>query len=703
MERAAVSASLSPAIVFRDGLGDRRQIPGSTAPEAIEQLCLRGELAEVPSFEFALRERVSRLASFRHAYFGHVRGVERSSDVEPSLIVSSDATQGVRLSELLRRVEERQIPLDINAALCLVRQLVPGVAMLHEHAGDVAHGALGPERLILTPGARLVIVEYVLGAALEQLRFSQERYWHELRIPLPRAVGLPRFDRRADVAQIGVVALSLILGRQLRDDEYPARISDVVASTWAVSPRGGFEPLPPGLRGWLGRALQLDARNALGSAIEARAELDKVLGDSDYIASPASLEAFLTKYHAADRSRPTVVAPPPIVPVPIVQAPAPVPPPVAAPPPPPASRIDLQVLADSVARTVPSVPRVVQPVPKPVQHVEPLPEPSVEGRPKSSKRIPMIVAAVAGILLLAGVGYFMMGRSSTAKPAGNTNTGSLVITTNPPGALTFIDGQSKGQTPLTLTLAAGAHTIELRGGGEPRTIPITVTAGMQFAQYVELPKAAAATGQLQVRSEPSGVKVTVDGVARGAAPLLLSDLKAGEHAVVLENDLGAVRHTVTIEPGNTATLVAPMTAPEGAPVSGWMAVTGPIPVQVYEKGKLLGSSQSDRIMVADGRHDLELTNDGLGFRTTKTINVPTGKVANLTFEVPMGTIALNAVPWAEVWIDGEKIGETPIGNHAVPIGSHDVVFRHPELGERHYTATVSLKAPARISVDLRKK
>src|SRR5262249_46730757 len=61
----------------------------------------------------------------------------------------------------------------------------------------------------------------------------------------------------------------------------------------------GFEPLPPGLRAWLGRALQLDVHNAFPSAIEARAELDRVLGDSDFIASPSSLEALLARYQGA--------------------------------------------------------------------------------------------------------------------------------------------------------------------------------------------------------------------------------------------------------------------------------------------------------------------------------------------------------------------------------------------------------------------
>ena len=57
----------------------------------------------------------------------------------------------------------------------------------------------------------------------------------------------------------------------------------------------------------------------------------------------------------------------------------------------------------------------------------------------------------------------------------------------------------------------------------------------------------------------------------------------------------------------------------------------------------------------------------------------------------------------EVWIDGERVGETPIGNVAVPIGPHEVVFRHPELGEQVVRTTVTLAAPARLSVDLRKR
>jgi len=66
-------------------------------------------------------------------------------------------------------------------------------------------------------------------------------------------------------------------------------------------------------------------------------------------------------------------------------------------------------------------------------------------------------------------------------------------------------------------------------------------------------------------------------------------------------------------------------------------------------------------------------------------------------------MSLNAVPWAEVWIDGDRVGETPIGNVQLSLGTHEVVFRHPELGEQRFTPTVTLNAPGRVSADMRRK
>jgi hypothetical protein len=38
----------------------------------------------------------------------------------------------------------------------------------------------------------------------------------------------------------------------------------------------------------------------------------------------------------------------------------------------------------------------------------------------------------------------------------------------------------------------------------------------------------------------------------------------------------------------------------------------------------------------------------------------------------------------------------------VPIGPHEIVFRHPELGELRNAVSVTTSAPASVSVDMRK-
>ena len=102
-----------------------------------------------------------------------------------------------------------------------------------------------------------------------------------------------------------------------------------------------------------------------------------------------------------------------------------------------------------------------------------------------------------------------------------------------------------------------------------------------------------------------------------------------------------------------------------------------------------------------GRHELNLVNSELGVRTSVVAQVSPGRATAVKVQLPTGVLSMNALPWAEVWLDGEKIGETPIGNLQVRVGTHDVVFRNPDLGERHVTTVVTAKEPTRLSVDLR--
>ena len=143
-------------------------------------------------------------------------------------------------------------------------------------------------------------------------------------------------------------------------------------------------------------------------------------------------------------------------------------------------------------------------------------------------------------------------------------------------------------------------------------------------------------------------------------------------------------------------------APAAGTGAGWLSFGGPLELQVSEGGSLLGTTSAARLMLPAGRHDLELANAALGFRTTLSVDVQAGKTVTPVVAVPNGSLSVNASPWANVWLDGRAIGTTPLANLDVPLGTHEIIWRHPQLGERRQTVVVTAKAPARVGMDLGK-
>ena len=675
---------------FEDGLGRRYRPAARNDSEApLDILCFRHEISDVPAFDFALRERVSRLSDLQHPCFARIKKVDRLNDERGTVVLMSEGAAGARLAEILTDVERTALVLDLNAALYLVRQVVSAIGALHQHA-RVAHGAIAPERLFVTPRGRLFVTEYALGAALEQLKYSRERYWKELRVALPVNVGLARFDERTDLTQVAALALALILNRPLRDDEYPRQVEELVASARARRKDGTQEPLPSGLREWLKRTLQLDARNSFRSVAESEAAFNQWLSeDKTFTADLGSLEAFMQRYHVSTTQPRVPVQPTPIPrpPVPVRQEPIPAPDAnIADASDADASDEDERTLGDEDQQELGDEDQTMS---------------WNQTGKRDRSRLKWIVAGIA-VLAVTTVGLFAA-RHRLASAPPPVVTGTMTVNTDPPGAEVLVDGTTRGWSPLRLALTPGAHTLLVKGPGEPRTIPINITAGAEVSQYLELPKAGTGLGQLQVRTEPAGARITIDGTPIGKTPMTIVELAPGEHTVTLESDLGTVTQKVAIEAGALASLVVPLGTQAGAVSTGWVSVTSPVEVELRENGRLLGTSGIDRIMLQSGKHDIELGNDYLGYREMRSVQVSPGKVAAVSITLPKGMVSLNAVPWASVTIDGESVGDTPIGNLQLTVGPHEVVFRNSELGEQRRVITVSTRTPVRLSVDFTKK
>ena len=446
---AAKSVESSEDLLFTDGLGDRLLIRDAHGRPAQECLMIRAGLSSVPAFEFALNERLWLVEKFDHPAFLTVRNIVRAPGQLASISLVHDLTGGIRLSDVLARAEAGGQPITSGATVFVLKEILDALAELHRQSGDLAHGAIAPERIVFA-GGKVRIADYVLGPAIEQLRYTTERYWKELRVGVPSSAGGARLDRRVDVLQSALIAVAMFAGRPLRDSEAPSNISDVLMSI----------SVPQPVRSWLLRALHMDPRRVFVHAGEASQALTEAMNESGLRPAPGDLDL--------EQPRSLRLAPP------SASKPAATAITVAAVRPPPVSR----------AISAPPTPkRDVWQEHDVEQHMYSPPSKSAGGGNivNGTFKKFLLVAAVIGLM----TGAFTAAQFIPVPEWMFSTAGTLVIESNPLGIKVSVNGKAQGVTPLTLKVEAGIHEVELHGPGRPRIFKVHVTRGDRVAQYVE--------------------------------------------------------------------------------------------------------------------------------------------------------------------------------------------------------------------------
>ena len=224
---------------------------------------------------------------------------------------------------------------------------------------------------------------------------------------------------------------------------------------------------------------------------------------------------------------------------------------------------------------------------------------------------------------------------------------------------------------------------------------------------------------MDVVSNPPGALVSLNGVSRGLTPFILTGLPAGRHTIVVSRGSFRATRTVELGPGGaTAVSVAiPASVAQSTPLprdpnqhqatagaatpasAGWLTLDLPFDVLVYQDGRLRGNTRDGRVMLPAGTHNVVLANAAYEYREGLSVTMTAGESTRATVALPTGYLSLNALPWADVWVDGTSVGTTPLANLSLPIGSHEVLWKHPILGDRRQIVIVKAKTPARAGVD----
>jgi hypothetical protein len=557
MSTLTVTASAGSTPTFRDGFGTRQLGIDPDAGDAVELLVVAADLVSSPDFASAVGERVARLARVRHTSYARVRRLDRPDN--GSLVLYSDRVAGWRLASVLDVVERERLAIDISAVLAILRQLIPGAALFSRHQRDAAIGAVGPERVILTPQGRVVLADYVLAPGIEKLHYSRERLWRDLRVALPQSASAFRIPPSADVMGMGLIALSLVRGRRIRDNEFPLSLKDLVESA-TESHDGSSRSLSAGFGRWLAQALHLDENAGFRSPQEAQVAFEEMLAkERSYVTTPAQLELFIARLEKLAGPPPEPPSAPKTASLPARAAearPAPEVPSTT----PVGTRAQTRIDAPAEPVIVQAAPAVGLDVLAPSSttgHRMFEPAPAMPSGMRAEGRWMTTALFVLASVAVAEAGFIVWLFKSAPSSAAPPSRGQVIVQSRPAAARIAIDGEDRGVTPLTMDLAPGPHVLEVRvGRSEPRVLPVVIEQGVQREIYVEL-QSVATVGALDIRTEPATARVTLGGQFRGTTPLILRDLPPGEHIVLLEAGSRKITQTVRIEPGVTSQLVVP--------------------------------------------------------------------------------------------------------------------------------------------------
>lgn len=138
----------------------------------------------------------------------------------------------------------------------------------------------------------------------------------------------------------------------------------------------------------------------------------------------------------------------------------------------------------------------------------------------------------------------ILGGCNLQLPLGQKALSALSVSSVPQAEI-FLNGESRGQTPFYAEdLTSGDYTLRLSANGQDWSNKVKLNPGVLTVVNRELtPGEASQSGEiitlekgqgLAVISNPSQAEVNVDGNPKGVTPLVIEQVDAGDHTVVLK-------------------------------------------------------------------------------------------------------------------------------------------------------------------------
>ena len=341
----------------------------------------------------------------------------------------------------------------------------------------------------------------------------------------------------------------------------------------------------------------------------------------------------------------------------------------------------------------------------------PKPKPAVRSLPKGHRGVrdtdvekrsawPVLIPALVIVVL---VGVFMARRIALrAKPpvVPRIPYGALTLSSSPSGAGITLDGRDLVMTtPARVdSLKPGPHVVFLSFAGYKAfvdTVQVEAESVAAVTALLEKEKTVIPerekVGPLTVRSQPAGAGVKIDGRDTGErTPCVIRRLAIGTYRVSVEK-AGYEPVTVTRQvAARRLNLVnVRLVKKAGVIEYAYLKLTVNPWAKVFIDGKYVETTPIGPIKVEAGQHVIKLTNPSLK-SYTETIDFPTNQTISRTIQLAPGEgyLRITVNPWADVYLDDQFIGTTPMRNVALSPGSHRLKLVNPKFDAHEEKITI---------------
>jgi hypothetical protein len=216
--------------------------------------------------------------------------------------------------------------------------------------------------------------------------------------------------------------------------------------------------------------------------------------------------------------------------------------------------------------------------------------------------------------------------------------------------------------------------------------------------------AAASNSSLRIIANEPDVEIFLDGEAKGKAPITVQQIKPGEHIVGgRKTRFKPVEQTVKVAAGEAAIVsfrmeVAPPDRPRAT-----LKVQSAVPnAEVFVDGSSLGRAPIDRNDMDPGKHYIVVHKDGYTDFKREVVLIENQVVTMVADLSATGSVRILSTPeGADVRIDGELVGKTPVQREAVGAGDHLVEVRLKGYFDHKETVKIEGGREKLYSVDLK--